>query len=48
MFRDREELASATDLGNKLTQALESSAVQIVICSMASAKSHWVNEEIRP
>lgn len=47
VFRDREELASATDLGNKLTQALESSAVQIVICSMASAKSHWVNEEIK-
>ncbi len=47
VFRDREELASATDLGNKLTEALESSAVQIVICSMASAKSHWVNEEIK-
>ena len=47
VFRDRDELASATDLGNKLTQALEGSAVQIVICSMAAAKSHWVNEEIK-
>lgn len=47
VFRDRDELASATDLGNKLTQALESSAVQIVICSMSAAKSHWVNEEIK-
>jgi len=46
VFRDREELATATSLGDTLTQALEQSAFQIVICSMASARSHWVNEEI--
>ena len=46
VFRDREELASATDLGSKLTEALEGSACQIVICSRSSARSHWVNEEI--
>jgi tetratricopeptide (TPR) repeat protein len=46
VFRDREELASSTDLGADLTAALEASACQIVICSMAAAKSHWVNEEI--
>lgn len=46
VFRDREELASATDLGARLNEALESSACLVVICSMASAKSHWVNEEI--
>jgi tetratricopeptide (TPR) repeat protein len=46
VFRDREELASSTDLGSVLLQALEGSACQIVICSMAAAKSHWVNEEI--
>jgi len=46
VFRDREELASATDLGSKLTEALEGSACQIVICSRSSANSHWVNEEI--
>jgi tetratricopeptide (TPR) repeat protein len=46
VFRDREELASSTDLGADLTAALEASACQIVICSMSSARSHWVNEEI--
>ena len=46
VFRDREELASATDLGTLLTEALRQSACQIVICSRQSAKSRWVNEEI--
>lgn len=46
VFRDREELASATDLGSVITRALESSACQIVICSPAAAASRWVNEEI--
>ena len=46
VFRDRDELASATDLGSKLTDALEKSATLIVICSRAAATSHWVNEEI--
>jgi tetratricopeptide (TPR) repeat protein len=46
VFRDREELASATSLGETLTRALQQSATQIVICSPAAAKSRWVNEEI--
>jgi tetratricopeptide (TPR) repeat protein len=46
VFRDREELASATDLGEVIRDALSRSASQIVICSPQSAKSHWVNEEI--
>ena len=46
IFRDRDELASATNLGETLTRALEQSQFQIVICSIAAAKSHWVNEEI--
>jgi tetratricopeptide (TPR) repeat protein len=46
VFRDREELASATNLGDKLTTALRQSAAQIVICSPAAARSRWVNEEI--
>jgi tetratricopeptide (TPR) repeat protein len=46
IFRDREELASATDLGTVINAALQQSACQIVICSPQSAKSHWVNEEI--
>jgi Flp pilus assembly protein TadD len=46
VFRDREELATATSLGDTLVRALEQSAFQIVICSPAAAKSRWVNEEI--
>ncbi len=46
VFRDREELASATDLGSVINAALSSSACQIVVCSPQAAKSHWVNQEI--
>jgi hypothetical protein len=46
VFLDREELATATSLGDTLTSALEQSAFQIVICSTAAARSRWVNEEI--
>jgi tetratricopeptide (TPR) repeat protein len=46
IFRDREELASATDLGTVISEALQQSACQIVICSPQAAKSKWVNEEI--
>ena len=46
IFRDREELATATDLGTVISEALRQSACQIVICSPQSAKSKWVNEEI--
>ncbi len=47
VFRDREELASSTDLGADLTSAVEDSACLLVICSISSAGSHWVNEEIK-
>jgi tetratricopeptide (TPR) repeat protein len=46
VFRDRDELATATSLGNTLTAALDQSAFQIVICSPKAAASKWVNEEI--
>jgi tetratricopeptide (TPR) repeat protein len=46
VFRDREELASATDLGEVVNAALRESACQIVICSPNAARSKWVNEEI--
>lgn len=46
IFRDREELASATDLGASINEALGGSACQIVICSPSAARSRWVNEEI--
>lgn len=47
VFRDREELSSATDLNVRITNALEESESLVVICSPASAQSHWVNEEVR-
>ena len=46
IFRDRDELASATDLGRKVNEALAQSANLIVICSPRSAASHWVNQEV--
>ena len=47
IFRDRDELASAHDLGEKVNQALASSEALLVICSPRSATSRWVNEEVR-
>ena len=47
VFRDREELASANDLGGRIAQALEASDALLVICSPAAARTRWVNEEIR-
>jgi hypothetical protein len=46
IFRDRDELPSATDLGSLINAALADSACQIVICSPQAAQSKWVNEEI--
>ncbi|HKE48587.1 MAG TPA: TIR domain-containing protein [Rhodanobacteraceae bacterium] len=47
VFRDRDELASATDLGRKVNEALTASANLIVICSPHAAASRWVDEEVR-
>lgn len=46
IFRDREELASASDLSARVTEALEGSACLVVICSPAAARSRWVNQEV--
>jgi tetratricopeptide (TPR) repeat protein len=46
IFRDRDELASATDLGRKVNEALAHSENLIVLCSPAAATSRWVNEEV--
>ena len=47
VFRDRDELASATDLGRKVNEALATSANLIVICSPHAATSRWVDAEVR-
>ena len=47
IFRDRDELPASADLGAELNAALRRSMFLMVICSPASAKSHWVTEEIK-
>ena len=47
VYRDRDELPTASDLGATIRAALARSATLVVICSPAAAKSHWVGEEIR-
>jgi tetratricopeptide (TPR) repeat protein len=46
IFRDRDELASATDLNRTVNAALAKSETLIVICSPDAARSRWVNEEV--
>jgi len=46
-FRDRDELASSSDLSESLREALRDSASLIVLCSPAAAKSLWVEKEVR-
>jgi tetratricopeptide (TPR) repeat protein len=47
VFRDRDELPSATDLSAKVNDALAQSACMVVVCSPHAAQSHWVNEEVQ-
>jgi tetratricopeptide (TPR) repeat protein len=47
VFRDRDELASASVLSESIQKALDDSAALIVVCSPAAVASRWVNEEIR-
>jgi WD40 repeat protein len=47
VFRDREDLAGAPDLPERIQEALRESRYLIVICSPNAARSRWVNEEIK-
>jgi tetratricopeptide (TPR) repeat protein len=47
IFRDREELSAAGNLGESIEAALAQSLALIVICSPSAAASRWVNEEVR-
>ena len=46
VFRDRDELATSSDLAAAVKEALADAAFLIVVCSPNSARSKWVNEEI--
>src|SRR5690349_10126557 len=41
VFRDREELASSSSLGEEIENALRASRALIVICSPRAAASRW-------
>ena len=45
VFRDRDELHTAADLGSTITAALADSAALVVVCSPEAARSRWVNAE---
>jgi tetratricopeptide (TPR) repeat protein len=47
VFRDRDDLSSASNLGGTVKKALSDSENMIVVCSPEAVASHWVNEEIR-
>jgi tetratricopeptide (TPR) repeat protein len=46
VFRDRDELASATQLSRTIEEALDASEALVVVCSPAAVASPWVNAEI--
>jgi formylglycine-generating enzyme required for sulfatase activity len=47
IFRDRDEFTAGHALADQTLGALDNSAALIVVCSPASAKSRYVNEEVR-
>lgn len=46
IFRDRDELSAAADLGETIRDALNRSDALIVLCSPAAAESRWVDQEL--
>lgn len=46
-FRDEEEMPAAANIATEVSRAIKSAESQIVICSPHSAKSKWVESEIR-
>lgn len=47
VFRDEDELPTASELSDNLLHAMDTSERLIVICSPSSVKSKWVNSEIK-
>ena len=47
IFRDRDDFTAGDTLSEQTLEALDASQALVVICSPASAKSHYVNEELR-
>jgi len=47
VFRDRDDFSAGHSLTEATKAAIHGSASLVVLCSRASAKSHYVNEEVR-
>ena len=47
VYRDRDEVSADPNLGTHLQRALEDSRNLIVICSPNTARSRWVDQEVR-
>jgi tetratricopeptide (TPR) repeat protein len=47
IFRDRDDFTAGHSLSEQTLAALDASAVLILLCSPASTKSYYVNEEVR-
>ena len=46
IFRDKEELAASSNLGENIQKALKQSRFLIVVCSRKTPESEWVTKEI--
>jgi len=46
IFRDRQELAAASDLTEEIEDAIAGSRFMIVLCSPTAARSKWIDKEI--
>jgi hypothetical protein len=46
VFRDRDELPSSDNLGERIAETLKAARYLVVLCSPHSANSRWVNKEI--
>ena len=46
IFRDRSDLSSGGNLGDRIQKMLQESEALIVLCSPETAKSEWVNREV--
>jgi len=46
IFRDRQELAAASDLTEEIEEAIAGSRFLVVLCSPAAARSKWIDKEI--
>ena len=46
IFRDRQELAAASDLTEEIEEAIAGSRFMVVLCSPAAARSKWIDREV--